>query len=339
MKASFLFGLTFLLINIPINAQEGWFDQASNTTYDLLSVNFIDNNTGWTVGAGFYPYHLNIILKTTDGGTNWNPQTSGTTNYLRSVHFTDNNTGWVVGWGGTILKTTVGGTNWNYQTSGTTYDLLSVNFADNNTGWAVGAGFPHNSNIILKTTDGGTNWNPQAAGTTEELYSVFSTDQITGWVVGESGAILHTTDGGENWNPQTSGTAIALLSVHFTDNHTGWAVGEGGTILKTTNGGVTFIEDEIFTSQPKEFLLSQNYPNPFNPTTTIKYQIPLISFVTIKVYDVLGNEIATLVNEEKPAGEFSVEFRIDNLELSSGIYFYQLRAEDYTETKKMVLLK
>jgi len=96
---------------------------------------------------------------------------------------------------------------------------------------------------------------------------------------------------------------------------------------------------EIEENYLEEYKLSQNYPNPFNPTTTIKYQIPEISFVTIKVYDVLGNEIATLVNEEKPAGEYNVEFRIDNLELSSGIYYYQLRVGNFVETKKMVLVK
>jgi hypothetical protein len=86
-----------------------------------------------------------------------------------------------------------------------------------------------------------------------------------------------------------------------------------------------------------EYDLSQNYPNPFNPSTTIKYQIPEIYFVTIKVYDVLGNEIATLVNEEKPAGEYEVEF--NGTGLSSGIYFYQLQAGSFVETKKMVLMR
>ena len=97
--------------------------------------------------------------------------------------------------------------------------------------------------------------------------------------------------------------------------------------------------DEIIVHVIKlsEFILKQNYPNPFNPRTTIKYQIPKISFVTIKVYDVLGKEISTLVNEEKPAGNYEVEFTGDGL--PSGIYFYQLRAGNYIETKKMVLLK
>jgi len=86
-----------------------------------------------------------------------------------------------------------------------------------------------------------------------------------------------------------------------------------------------------------DFRLSQNYPNPFNPITVIKYKIPGISFVTIKVYDVLGSEVTTLVNEEKPAGEYEVEF--NGSELTSGIYFYQLKAGSFVETKKMAFIK
>ncbi len=105
-----------------------------------------------------------------------------------------------------------------------------------------------------------------------------------------------------------------------------------------SNAIITFIEDDK-TSYPQlnSFLLSQNYPNPFNPTTKIKYQIPELSFVTIKVYDVLGNEITILVNEEKPAGSYEIEFSASTF--PSGIYFYQLKAGSFVETKKMVLLK
>ncbi len=85
------------------------------------------------------------------------------------------------------------------------------------------------------------------------------------------------------------------------------------------------------------FILYPNYPNPFNPTTTIKYQIPELSFVTLKVYDVLGSEILTLVNEEKPAGSYEINFKATNL--SSGIYFYKLQAGSFVETKKMILMK
>lgn len=91
------------------------------------------------------------------------------------------------------------------------------------------------------------------------------------------------------------------------------------------------------------FELQQNYPNPFNPSTSIQYSIASRQFVTLKVYDVLGKEIATLVNEEKPAGSYEVEFNsVETLHatsLPSGVYFYQLRAGDYIETKKMILLK
>jgi len=85
------------------------------------------------------------------------------------------------------------------------------------------------------------------------------------------------------------------------------------------------------------YSLLQNYPNPFNSTTKIKYQIPELSFVTFKVYDVLGNKITILVNEEKPAGSYEVEFTAKDL--PSGIYFYQLKAGNFAETKKMILLK
>jgi len=93
---------------------------------------------------------------------------------------------------------------------------------------------------------------------------------------------------------------------------------------------------------PGKFELFQNYPNPFNPTTIIKYEIPDQvrndrSLVTLKVYDVLGNEIATLVNEEKEPGTYEVEF--DASKLPSGIYFYRLNAGSFIETKKMILLR
>ncbi len=108
--------------------------------------------------------------------------------------------------------------------------------------------------------------------------------------------------------------------------------------------GVTSVEGDVNRTIPTEFSLEQNYPNPFNPTTTIKYQIPDLpagrqglSFVTLKVYDVLGNEITILVNGEKPAGRYEVVFDATNL--SSGVYFYRLQADAFVETKKMVLLK
>ncbi len=88
---------------------------------------------------------------------------------------------------------------------------------------------------------------------------------------------------------------------------------------------------------PKDFSLEQNYPNPFNPSTKISYLLPDANFVTLKIYDMLGSEVATLVNENKPAGKFEVEF--DASRLSSGTYVYKLVAGNYQLTKKMQLLK
>jgi len=88
---------------------------------------------------------------------------------------------------------------------------------------------------------------------------------------------------------------------------------------------------------PSEYRLGQNYPNPFNPTTSIQYAISSRQFVTLKVYDVLGNEVAILVNEEKQVGSYEIEF--DGSVLTSGIYFYKLQTGDFVETKKMVLMK
>jgi hypothetical protein len=94
---------------------------------------------------------------------------------------------------------------------------------------------------------------------------------------------------------------------------------------------------EVEVAQPIEYNLSQNYPNPFNPSTTIIFTISDLRFTTLKVYDVLGNEIATLVNEEKPAGIYEVVFNA--FEYPSGIYFYRLQAGKLIQTKKMILLK
>jgi pimeloyl-ACP methyl ester carboxylesterase len=100
------------------------------------------------------------------------------------------------------------------------------------------------------------------------------------------------------------------------------------------------IEMEGYSSLPKKFSLSQNYPNPFNPSTTIEYQIPNVgtqNFVSLRVYDILGREVATLVNEQKPAGAYNVQWNAKDL--TSGVYFYRLEAGSYNETKKLILLR
>jgi hypothetical protein len=262
----------------------------------------------------------------------WYQQNSGTTEELLGVSFTDANTGTAVGWGGTILRTTNGGTTWTEQTSGTNNWLNGVSFTDANMGTAVGW-----RGTILRTTNGGTTWTEQTSGTTERLEDVSFTDANNGTVVGFGGTILRTTNGGTTWTEQTSGTNNWLSSVSFTDANNGWAVASNGTILHTTNGGVSFVEEEQIDEMPTIYFLSNNFPNPFNPSTKIKYSIPQSSNVVIKVFDILGNEIETLINEEKSAGTYEVKWNAENL--PSGVYFYQLNAGEFVNTKKMILLK
>jgi hypothetical protein len=116
-------------------------------------------------------------------------------------------------------------------------------------------------------------------------------------------------------------------------------------IEMTKFNSITPVEEKWNEIYPDDYKLNQNFPNPFNPSTTIRYSIPSViasetkqsQFVSLKVYDVLGNEIAILVNEEKPSGSYEVEFSASNL--PSGTYFYQLRTGSFVETKKMILLK
>ena len=146
---------------------------------------------------------------------------------------------------------------------------------------------------------------------------------------------MNTTDSGLNWENQTDNINPYLFSIYFANSNTGWAVGNGGTILKTTNG-VTFTNGQQ-NKVPEKFKLFQNYPNPFNPSTAITFQLTKRSFVTIRVYYILGHEVDSLVNEEKPGSSYTVRF--DGSKLSSGIYFYQLRTNESVQTRKMTLLK
>jgi photosystem II stability/assembly factor-like uncharacterized protein len=170
------------------------------------------------------------------------------------------------------------------------------------------------------------------------------------YVCGTDGMIFKSTNGGDSWTDEIVPTTKNINAIYFYDESNGFVVGDSGVILYTSNGGLTNIDNqEDFL--PIGFMLYQNYPNPFNPTTKIKFSIPTSPltpspyqgeghrerWVTLKVYDILGNEIATIFNEEKPAGNYEVEF--DGSNLSSGIYFYVLNAGGQSFSKKMCLIK
>jgi hypothetical protein len=174
------------------------------------------------------------------------------------------------------------------------------------------------------------------------LTSVNFVDANNGWISGYSGTLLKTTNGGTTWEAQ-SGTSNLLTDVYFTDAFNGWAVGDNGTILHTTNGGLTFVEGERRDQVPTEFVLSQNFPNPFNPSTTIRFAMPEATHVTLRIYDVLGREVTTLVDGQLPAGEHAVGWNGINRygnEVSSGVYLFKLEGGGVTlPVRKMVLMR
>ncbi len=137
----------------------------------------------------------------------------------------------------------------------------------------------------------------------------------------------------ERWLDNTWQANNAVFTMHYNNNSSSLEV--IGKIISVQYISLTDVNND--KKNPTSFLLSQNYPNPFNPSTTIKYSIPASNVVSLKVYDILGKEVANLVNEYKNSGTYEIEFNAANL--SSGTYFYQLKAGEFTQTKKSVLLK
>lgn len=145
----------------------------------------------------------------------------------------------------------------------------------------------------------------------------------------------------EEWNTigfvSGNGTTTEPKSYSFVDENLSTGIYKYRLKQIDYDGTVNYSNEIEFEITPVEFGLEQNYPNPFNPSTSIQYSIGSKQFVQLKIYDVLGNEIASIVNEEKPSGTYNVQFTMDNF--SSGIYFYKLQAGGLVQTKRMLLLK
>ncbi len=337
-------GTDFFSGGIILKTTDGgtnWYEQISNFPYSITSLDFFSENIGWALGDG-------VILKTIDGGIIWSIILESF--LLKSHSFIDTVYGWAAGnvlsfcW---VINTIDGGNNWTTQYTSPFYWFNSVNFIDEQNGWIVGSGnLPYDPGILLKTTNGGDVWTVDSIEYSQNLNSVFFINKMSGYIAGSRGelfeaaaAIFFSSDGGTSWSVQyeDSTSVNELNSIYIVDENIGWATGNNGMILKTTNGGVTFVEEEEFDEIATNYTLSQNYPNPFNPSTTIKYSVPQSSNVSIKVFDILGSEIETLVNEEKAIGTYEISWYAE--QLPSGIYFYRIRAGSFVETKKMVLMK
>jgi len=326
-----------------------WVQQFGGIQINLLGVSFTDINNGVVVGGS------NLtgagIFRTTNGGQSWMQQHSISFEALTDVHFTDSQTGTAVGWNGIILRTTDGGITWVTQNSNSTSYLTSVYFVNSNIGYAVGS-----SGTILATMDGGipvelTSFTASVNGNDVTLnWSTASEINNMGFEV-ERSQISKLKS--QMWEKigfvHGNGTTTEIQNFRFKD--IGVPSGNYSYRLKQIDfdGSFEYLPDrqgsnaiEVDITQPAEFSLGQNYPNPFNPETKIKYAIPsgglgIETAVQLKIYDVLGNEVAALVNEEKLPGEYQITF--DGSGLVSGIYFYSLNAGNFSETKKMILLR
>ena len=171
-------------------------------------------------------------------------------------------------------------------------------------------------------------------------------DAQTAIAVGDSGRIIRTGDGGLTWTALLSGTTNPLYAITSAGSNRGIAVGEGGTILGPSPGTVTSIQKESqHQVLPREIVLGQNYPNPFNPTTAISFQLLAGSFVSLKISDLLGREVATLVDGRMEAGTHKVVWNASGF--ASGVYFYRLSVRpladgagvEAVETKAMMMVK
>jgi len=291
----------------------------------LYGISFFNDSIGCAVGGNGF------ITATTNGGSTWVTRTSNTAKNLYGIFVASPRKAWAVGQSGTIITTSDAFNSWSAQVCPVTATLRSVVFSDTLNGYILGDG-----GTILKTTDGGTTWKVQPSPGAS-LNAVKFLNASQGWVAADSGKIFETSDGGGHWLNQTTAVQSSLTSVDFADRLHGVAVGGSGVILVTKNGGVTAVIERTNALVPGKPELQQNYPNPFNPSTVIDYSLPGSSHVILKIYDVLGREVRTLVDVKQNAGSHNIIFQA--ADLPSGVYFYRLQAGAYSETKKLLLLK
>jgi photosystem II stability/assembly factor-like uncharacterized protein len=226
MKKLIILILLLLLFSDNSNCQTGWFSLPVNAPNWVISVKFLNQNTGYWAGWS------GVIKKSTDGGNNWFSIAPGQSINYQSLVFFNLNTGLVVGSGGAVIKTTNGGTNWQIQNSTTSSILNELKFVNEFTGWAAGY-----SGTIIKTTNSGDNWIVQPTGTTQNLTSICFVNSNYGWAAGDNGMVLRTTNGGINWTTVNVGISNNTGRMSFLNQNTGWIPGTNGLMLKTTNSG------------------------------------------------------------------------------------------------------
>jgi photosystem II stability/assembly factor-like uncharacterized protein len=304
----------------------------------MYDIDFIEGTRDDTL-RGFITGGLGYTYITKDFGANWNKVRFNCENTFWSMCMVNQDTGYFVGEPSTahpytIMWTPDGGTTWIQQTNPTTRNLRGVCFGSDQRGVAAGL-----VGTILSTSDGGTTWISRS-NFVYRWESVFLTGSGRAWAVGQYGKIAYSNDWGYTWELQESGATAELWEVFFINENEGWIVGgdpgQPGVILHTTNSGITDIGDR---NDPiiSDYTLHQNYPNPFNPTTTIEFNLPKSSEVTLKIFNILGEEVETLLSDFLHSGFYRQTWNARKM--PSGIYYYQLQAGSFQDMKKMILMK
>ncbi len=304
--------------------------------------------------VAFGPFHFfnrlegflfgNNLLYTTDGGITWTSLNYPDSLFIESVwdaDFVNRQTAFVCGrgpyWtdGGFIGGTSDSGRSWYFKNSPSEIEEMNaIDFPDSLHEYSVGKGAFSADGVVYSTKDGGATWSHQYFVGSGMLFDVGFLDSVQGWISGVSGRIWHTTDGGASWSFEQTPVSVNLRKISvLRDNNLVYVIGDSSTLLRAD---VTTSVEVRSSNIPSSVILYQSYPDPFNNSTQISYTLAKTSNVTLKVYDILGRELATLVQGRQAPGEHSVTW---NADVSSGVYFYRLVAGEFVETKKMVLMR
>lgn len=308
----------------------------------LTTVYYLDSLHGYMVGTG------GTLLSTSDAGSNWINGIIDSGLVLgfpvEDVKFYDYDFGIAVGGAfdiaGVVWRTSNGGRNWRTQIVGPE-PMNALHMFDSVNMIAAGGDFEYGSSTI-RSTDAGGEWHYTELGVFGIANALSFRNAKEAWIsLGIVDSFLVSTNAGANWRLVGTPSQSKIYNLLFVDQRNGWAVGNEGVILKFNSDLINVSNNNILL--PESFILHQNYPNPFNPVTVIGYELRITNYVTLKIYDVLGNEAAELVNNKQDAGKYSVEFNGSNL--PSGIYFYRIEAfdlssgESQVSSKKMMILK
>ncbi len=330
--ALFLTNQIFVTTNYGLSWNYNSINPIGSGAVRLNGLEILNQHTAFVCGTDFGMigpsfYVDGIIFKTTNSGINWIESFRGGVEFY-DIKFKDEQDGAVKGVG--FWKTFNGGSSWEYISGlPSYYGKMTDPFTDTiYTSDARG--------FVIGSIDSGNSFHDIPTGNTRPLRNIFFVDSKKGYVIGDSGLILYTSNAGINWQLQNSGTTKNLYGIWFVNKDTGFVVGDSGIVLTTLTGGLVSAPTQQ-TFVPSEFELYQNYPNPFNPATSIKFNIKFSSDVKLIIYDALGREINILLSERLKPGNYTVHF--DGSQNSSGVFIYKLIAGNYTESKKMLLVK